>query len=243
MKTAGVVLDLQFNFDRELEDDEVLCPTCSGTSLQIKGIDLAVVTEGNYKVGKFGKHESIHGCDSCYFGVQKKCKHCEGLIGRKKYQCECKGAKNERRYKELERNWATWNKTEKILWSEAAKKYEYLYIDSHDKYLTPDDLMEYLEEMIQDDDSEFELDDIDDLRIYGTTECTIAFDATDIISNGCSNLHEEAYERIDEEKMDELQSFLNNWSESVKNETTTYNADYEVGVIFTKEDYLKSVDK
>lgn len=122
-RTENVQVNLQFNVTRELEENEVLCPVCSGTSLHIEGIPLAQTTNGVYELKKFGKYSTIIGCNSCYFGVQKKCRHCSELMGRMSW-CDCNGSRNERNLENTKKKNVYWDSVKKITYEEALEKYE-----------------------------------------------------------------------------------------------------------------------
>lgn len=233
IRNETVLLDLKLKIIRKLEDDQIICPTCNGTSIHIEGVDLAVVTDGVYKLKDFGKHQTIVGCDNCYYGVQKVCKHCQGMYGRRKYQCDCTGARNERGFIEGQKEWDKWNAASKIFYTEALEACEQLYIDSWDKYVVADDLAEEIQWQL-DDNEDMTIDDIVNLRIYTTYVTQGSFDAESILENVCEELHEEAYDRSMfilpklQEKLDEI-------AKEIESDTTTYFPD-KIGVKLTRAD-------
>ena len=69
------------------------------------------------------------------------------------------------------------------------------------------------------------------LRVYGTYIMELSMDASNIIEDACSDLHEDARDNISVEDQKELQILLDKWCEENKQGTTTYYADYSVSII------------
>ncbi|GAA4878937.1 hypothetical protein GCM10023310_68790 [Paenibacillus vulneris] len=236
IRTETVNVNLQFNITRELEDNEVLCPTCSGTSLHIEGVPLAQTTNGVYELKKFGKCTTIVGCSSCYFGVQKKCLHCDKLLGRNSY-CTCDKSRYEQRYKQEQKEIESWSRTNKITYDEALQKYEMIFIDRVEKYCSPDELAEYLQWYL-DDNEDLTIDDILSLRIYGTYTTQASFDAYSILENATEELHEDAFNRA-EYVIEDMQEYLNKVANEIKIDTKTFFPDEKNGIQLTIADINK----
>jgi hypothetical protein len=232
-RTESVLLDLKLKIERKLEENEVICPTCNGTSIHIEGVNLAVISDGVYKLKNFGKYEAIVGCNDCYSGIQKVCKHCKGLYGRRKYQCDCDGARNERGFIEGQKEWDKWRATSKISYSEAVEKCEQFYIETWEKYVSVDDLADEIQLQL-DDNEDMTIEDVINLRIYTTYVTQGSFDAESILEGVCEELHEDAYDRSSfilpklQEKLDEI-------AKEIESDTTTYFSD-KIGINLTKED-------
>ena len=102
-----------------------------------------------------------------------------------------------------------------------------IYIDNYDKYL----MVEELEEWILDkEDENGQLIIREELRVYGTQSIELSIDASDIIENACSDLHKDARDNISDEDQKELQVLLDKWFENNKQGTTSYYADFSVGI-------------
>jgi len=56
-------------------------------------------------------------------------------------------------------------------------------------------------------------------------------DASNIIEDACSDLHEDAMDNISNKDQEELQALLDKWCEENSAGTTSYYADYKVGII------------
>jgi RNA polymerase subunit RPABC4/transcription elongation factor Spt4 len=234
IRTESVLLDLKLKIERKLEENEVICPRCNGTSIHIEGVDLAVISDGVYKLKDFGKHETIVGCNDCYYGIQKVCKHCQGLYGRRKYQCDCDGAKSERRYLQSQKDMEKWNTIPKISYKDALEKYTQLYIENFDCFVQVDCLSEELEWRIEEDEEI----DIEHLRVYGTSVTHAEFDAIHILESACDNLHEDAYERASSNvDMNKMQVYLDEIAKLIESDTTTYHPNYNVGILLIKDDF------
>lgn len=66
--------------------------------------------------------------------------------------------------------------------------------------------------------------------VWGTYKEKIRIDAYNIAEDACEELHEDAYDSIDTESLEELQSFLDQWCEK-QTGTTTYFPDYDCCII------------
>ena len=221
-------IDVSFNLklQKDLQKHEVICSHCGGTGLQVDNNPFGLKGE-NSKIHFPYKQQTIVGCRHCYNGVQQKCLHCDKIFERQEYRCDCEKSKQERGQKQYEKDLEIWNKAKKITFEQALNDYTLVYIENYDKYLAPEEVQEYL------DDKEFDNEPIqrNNIWIYGTSAIDMSIDASDIIENACSDLHEEAENNISRQGMEELQTFLDQWCEKYGAGTTTYYADYKVGIL------------
>jgi hypothetical protein len=163
----------------------------------------------------------------------KLCTYCQQPLPRHTNQCNCKEAEAERSKQWFEKELEKFNKAEKISLEEALKKYVFLYIDNLDKYVETDNFEHELEELLGDINEEVDKEEQlkkEVLRIYVTKETKLSLDAPSIVENSVDDLHEEAYDRIGDEKLDELQELLNSWAQTVKDDTLSYYPDYNIAV-------------
>jgi len=217
-------IDVSFNLklQKDLQEHEVICSHCGGTGLQVDDSPFGLKEE-NSKIHFPYKQQTIVGCNHCYNGVQSKCLHCGEILDRGTSQCNCDEARWKREEELWQKDLEVWNKATKISYEQACKDYEMVYIDNYDKYLSPEEIEEYLEE--HDYISKC------DLWIYGTYIMELSIDASDIIEDACSDLHEDAMDNISDEDQKELQSLLDKWCEDNKQGTITYYADFSVGIL------------
>lgn len=169
------------------------------------------------------KKQTIVGCRHCYNGVQKKCSYCGELLGRQS-SCNCEGARQERRQKQYDKDLETWNKAKKISLKQAIQDYVMVYIDNNDKFINIDEFEDWLH------DEEFQLEEVKSLRVYGTYPVDLSMNASNIIEMATEDLHEDAMDNISGEDEKELQDLLDQWCEKNKSGTTTYYADFKVGI-------------
>lgn len=218
-------IDVSFNLklQKDLQEHEVICSHCGGTGLQVDNNPFGLKGE-NSKIHFPYKQQTIVGCRHCYNGVQKKCLLCGKVLDRGSCQCDCEQYKIERKKERQNEDLETWNKTKKISFEEACEKYEMLYVSDYDKYINVDEFEDWLH------DENFQLDEVILLKTYGTYTMDLTMDASDIIENACSDLHEDAMDNISDKDQKELQILLNQWCENNKAGTTTYYADFKVGV-------------
>ncbi|MDD4188272.1 MAG: hypothetical protein PHX04_05925 [Bacilli bacterium] len=222
-------IDVSFNLklQKDLQEDEVICSHCGGTGLQVDDHPFGIKGE-NSKVHFPHKQQTITGCRHCYNGVQTKCLYCETILNRQTYQCNCEKSKYERDQIQYEKELEKWNKAEKISLSQAIEKYEMVYIDNSDDFVNSDELLEWLEER---EEENLQPISRNYLRIYGTYTMDLSMDASSLLEDVCSDLHEDAMDNISDADQKELQTLLDKWCENNKQGTTTYYADYSVGVI------------
>ena len=103
-----------------------------------------------------------------------------------------------------------------------------IYIDNYDTYIITEDLEEWIEDKEDEND---QLISREELRIYGTQSIDLSMDASNIIEDSCSDLHEDAMDNISDEDKNDLQELLDKWCEDNRQGTTSYYADYSVGII------------
>ena len=229
-------IDVSFNLklQKDLQEHEIICSHCGGTGLQVDNNPFGLREEGeqpNYNNhGTLFPHkkQTIVGCRHCYNGVQSKCLHCGRILDRGTSQCNCEKYVQERIQEQHVKDLETWNKAKKIFYEQALNDYVMIYIDNYDKYIMTDELEEWIEN--QEDEND-ELISRRSLRIYGTQIIEIKMDASDIVENACSDLHEDAMDNISGEDEKKLQTLLDQWCEENSSGTTTYYADYKVGII------------
>ena len=222
-------IDVSFNLklQKDLQEHEVICSHCGGTGLQVDDNPFGL-REENSKIHFPYKQQTIRGCNHCYNGVQSKCLHCGKILERQKYRCNCKQSNLERLQEQYDKDLEIWNKAKKISHEQATNDFIMFYIDNYDKYL----MVEELEEWIEDKESEADQSICrEKLRVYGTYIMELSMDASNIIEDACSDLHEDARDNISDEDQKELQVLLDKWCEENKQGTTTYYADYSVSII------------
>ena len=221
-------IDVSFNLklQKDLQEHEIICFHCGGTGLQVDDNPFGLKGE-NSKIHFPYKQQTIIGCNHCYNGVQSKCLHCGKILNRGTSRCDCKQSNLERIQERYNKDLETWNKAKKISLEQACNDFTMIYIDNYDKYL----MVEELEEWILDkEDENGQLIIREELRVYGTQSIELSIDASDIIENACSDLHKDARDNISDEDQKELQVLLDKWFENNKQGTTSYYADFSVGI-------------
>lgn len=224
LRTEYMDVDFNLKLKKDLQEHEVICSHCGGTGLQVDDNPFGIKGE-NSKIHFPHKQQTIVGCNHCYNGVQSKCLHCGKIFKRGTSQCDCEIVKQERLKERHNKDLETWNKAKKISFEEACEKYTMFYIDSHDKYINVDEFEEWIH------DKNYEENELKSLRMYGTYIMDLSMDADDVIENACSDLHEDARDNISVQEEKSLQILLNQWCENNSAGTTTYYADYEVGIL------------
>ena len=222
-------IDILFNLklQKDLQEHEVICSHCGGTGLQVDDNPFGLKEEKR-KIHFPYKQQTIVGCRHCYNGVQSKCLHCEEILSRGTSQCSCEQYNQERLNERHNKDLETWNKAKKISYEQATNDFIMIYIDNYDAYIMTEDLEEWLVDKESDNE---ELISRRSLRIYGTQSIELSIDASSIIEDACSDLHEDAMDNISDSDQKELQVLLDKWCEENKQGTTSYYADFSVGII------------
>ena len=223
-------IDVSFNLklQKDLQEHEIICPHCGGTGLQVDDNPFGLKEE-NSKIHFPYKQQTIVGCRYCYNGVQSKCLHCGKILNRGTSRCDCKQSNLERIQERYNKDLETWNKAKKISLEQAEQDNIMIYIDNYDKYL----MIEELEEWIEDKESEADQSICrEELRVYSTQSIELSMDAFNIIEDACSDLYEDAMDNISDKDQKELQLLLDKWCKDNRQGTTTYYADFKVGIIF-----------
>jgi len=223
IRTEYIDIDFNLKLQKDLQEHEIICSHCGGTGLQVDDNPFGIKGE-NSKVHFPYKQQTIVGCRHCYNGVQSKCLHCGKILIRGTSRCDCEEAKKERIQEQCDKDLEIWNKAKKISFEEASEKYEMFYIHEYDKYINVEDFEDWLY------DSGYEEDEVKSLKVYGTQAIDLSMDASNIIEDACSNLHEDSMDNISDKDQKELQKLLDNWCENNKAGTTTYYADFTVGI-------------
>jgi len=226
IRTEQINVSFNLKLQKDLQEHEIICSHCGGTGLQVDNNPFGIKEE-NSKIHFPYKQQVIRGCNHCYNGVQSKCLHCGKILSRGTSQCNCKQANLERLQERHVKDLETWNKAKKISYEQAVKDFIMIYIDNYDKYLMVEDLEEWLEDKESDNK---ELISRRSLRIYVTQSIDLSMDASDIIEDACSDLHENAMDNISDEDQKELQMLLDKWCEDNRQGTTSYYVDFSVGI-------------
>lgn len=228
-----VLVDIELLIPKQIEKDlmeyQRICATCKGLGIVIRDNEYGLKEERPqpWIVGFPYKNQSLFPCPDCYNGVQRVCKYC-GAPGSRMYihaetNCQCEGASAERS-QERARKKEHWDKADKICLEEAIKRFELVYIDGPDECVSPEDIMERLDELKQDDP------DLPLPYIWGTCTTELVLpNAYDLVTDACEELHEDALFNISKTEIEELQKSMDRWVEGITG-TTTYWPDFKIAI-------------
>jgi hypothetical protein len=240
IKTEYIDLHVDFKLKKDMKLNEEICNDCKGLGIHIYDARYGLTVNGKSLGGSgfpFNK-ESIVWCSSCYNGVRKRCKHCNDLVDKRWVECQCERSKEERGVASWQIEKANWEKANKISYSESLNKYKMIFVDDWNKYIDTDSLAEeieyWLDDNMKDDTEEDIIEQILNIKIYGTSTCSASFDAESILENATDDLHDEAYSNA-RHIIGELQEALDVAAEKIKDDTGTYNANSE-GIVLTRDD-------
>jgi hypothetical protein len=237
IKTEHVDVNMKFKLKKDMVENEEICTRCGGLGIVSRDSPYGIRKEGesiNFNNPFPFNKQSFTFCPDCYNGVRKRCKHCDCLVPKSYTECQCNKSKEERGVASWQLDLKRWQKSKKNTYDEALKNFEKLYVDNSDSFVDSDELIEHLHDYMEEHD--LKIEDVLDWHIYTTNIFNISFDSHSIVEDACDELHEESYERISDSKFKELQNYLDKWASEVKNETTTYYPNWNIGILLSEED-------
>lgn len=202
---------------KDLQDDERICPTCHGLGVIATHRVYGIKDDPNPEVKGINfpyDNQTLTFCPNCFNGVQSLCEFCGKPI-QKGYinKCDCEQYKAQESEKARQKYVETISKAKEVNLEDVDT---YLYDENSGKFYADTESFaeefecEYgsLEEIIEN------LPDI----LWVTSEQKMSIDASNVIEDACSDLHEDASDNCDYES---LQKALDEWCDK-QSGTTTY---------------------
>lgn len=208
---------------KDLQENQILCPVCKGTGLEITNQPYGLSDDPDKKVGLFPyKNQYIVGCRHCYTGVIDVCEYCGKELPKSSLKCDCDAFVAARNDEILKKEQAVLDKAIKLkCCDEIGKLMEMYYFEG---YPYNEGYFSNIEEFIEWWEGNHEEDGTKPKYVWGTCEVELSLDASDILERACEELHEEARDDISESEIEKLQTFLDNWC-SEQSYTTSYCCD------------------
>jgi hypothetical protein len=216
---------LKNGLKKDLQEHQILCTTCKGTGLAITNNVYGLSDDPDKSKHFPYVNQYIVSCQHCYSGVINLCEYCDAELPRFTTKCDCEKATSVLRSLQLVKEKEHWDKAIKIEHdSEIAFGMEMYYSEV---YPSNDGYFFEWEEFIDRWNDEHEFDEEKPQYVWGTKSINLTLDADSILENACEDLHDEAWNRIEDKK--ELQEFLSMWSKKQKG-TTTYYSDNKYAI-------------
>lgn len=231
MSVKHISIDLTKMFsgtlEKDLNENEAICPICKGLGVvkrnNVFGIDGDTLKDAKNKLFPYN-NQSLAFCPNCYNGVVRLCKFCGKQIERSYIdKCDCEEYKKHIAAKRKLKYQKTINGARKINWNLVS---EYVYDEKSDRFFAnEDEFVDYYWDLYQqgkqcchnfDEYFENEVPKV----LWCCEKSKIEIDATSIVETACEELHEDAYENIDD--IDELQRYLDMWCDKQSGTTTFY---------------------
>ena len=228
---------LPVTLEKDLQDDEIICPVCHGFGILKQDYRFGVKEDDTEKAFKLNwyDNEYLTLCPNCYFGRIKTCKYCGKPLQKQTNRCSCDGYRKQEAEEKRIRYQETINKAKEV---DVDSVTTYLYDEQTDHYFS--EIEDFVNEYK--DSTEFENDEemIANLPevLWVCTKEEITMDAGQIIEDACEELHEDARDCISNKDEKQLQEFLDKWCEKQsekQSETTTYYPCYKEYVKVQKE--------
>lgn len=206
------------SLEKELGENEELCPHCGGTGLIIMNNAL--------------NPQSLMFCPHCSDGVIHHCKFCGNIIPKHYRKCNCAEQRKldceEKERKEAERL-ANAPLAPEDIESEMFFSEDYPYNDGFFS-----EWEQFFEAWLD----EHEVGDKRPEYVWTTKPMNMKIDAVNIIENASEALYEEAYFDVSDDKIQKLQDYLDDWCKTC-GVATTYYPNYEYKVRIPWEDCEK----
>lgn len=240
MKHISIDLSKMFSgtLEKDLAENEKICPVCKGLGVikrnNVFGIRDDMSEEAKKKMFPYNK-QALSPCYNCYSGVIKVCKFCGKQIKREFIdKCDCEEYKRNESNKKKLKYQETINNAKKVNWNSVS---EYVYDEKSDKFFADEnEFTNYYWDLYMEGDHCYNnFDEYFEIEIpkvlWCCEESKIKIYAREIVSNACEELHEDAYERVDD--IDELQKYLDRWCDK-QSGTITYYPCHKMYVEVTK---------
>lgn len=200
---------------KDLTENERICPVCHGLGMKIENNVYGLQGDMS-EIAKRSmfpyKHQALSFCQSCYNGVQRSCKYCGKPYKNQSYlHCDCEGQNKVDEEKRIK----AWN--EKVANAKEVQESDVntmLYCEEEDAYY--DCVDDFFESYANNKDF-FDGDKPNELWVCGIEE--IYIDASNVIEDACSDLHEDANDNCDYKS---LQTLLDSWCKDQTGTTTYY---------------------
>ncbi|WP_201319076.1 hypothetical protein [Paenibacillus sp. EPM92] len=210
---------LKNGLTKDLQDHQIICPVCQGTGLALTEQRYGIKGDPDKRAAFPYTSQYIVGCQNCFTGIVNLCRHCTAQLPRSKSQCDCEKSKAERAAEHSAKARAIFDKAIKVKADdEIAKGMGMYYFDSYpynEGYFSDfDEFFEWWEESHEPGEERPQY-------VWGTDCMGLILDADSILENATEDLHEEAFNRIEEK--DELKAFLEAWCAKQQGTTTYYS--------------------
>lgn len=227
--------------EKDLHDNERICPVCGGLGILKADYPFAIETE-NKKMDWFN-NQYFKWCGFCTFGVQKLCKYCGKPLFNGMPRCNCEGYLAQEREEQAKRYQLLIDRAIEVEFNNDLAYYD----ERSDKYFYDlGDFLEYYWNLYQESDAYyFSFNEYFELHVpkvlWVCEQEMISICVDNILEDACYDLHEDAEESISLEDKKELQNYLDNWC-SEQTGTTTYYPGYVKYVKVKREWFDEMVD-
>ena len=213
-------IELNITLHKNLNNGEELCPTCKGFGVIVK---------------TYLNNQTLVFCNTCFNGVVKRCHLCNKIIPKYKSKCNCEQQREIDRIERKKRLAAELSLVPDAT-PEILAKSSYFYSDD---YGMNEGYFDEWEDFFEDWYDKHSDDDPKNCPMYvwNTEPVDLKIWASDIVSAATEDLYE--YDNISDEKMNELQKYLDEWCATSGYGTTYFKGDYKVKIPW--EEYDKHI--
>lgn len=236
VRKEKVKVSFELDLEKDLLENEIICPKCGGTGLQVDDKPFGLSGEkGKHKSQFPYKKQTIVGCSHCYNGIQKVCGYCDKNLGRA-LNCNCEGCRKEVSDRTRTKTVDTWENSKKVTVAEhLTEDYSNMvYVENLERFFSNiGEVIEFLKGEIEGE--ELDISDVYGVRVYKTWSTGLSFDAHSVIELATDQLHEDAFSNAIVYRK-ELQETLDAFAKKLENDTMTYFPDYGQGISISVND-------
>ncbi len=215
------------NLRKDLHDNEEICPYCFGTGMTIEDNPYGLSDDPDRSHGFLPyKHQAISFCQHCYNGVVNRCKLCGEILPKGHLKHNCEKQRELDAVEQAKKSAEMLNNAPIATDAELAQPHGFYFegYPQNDGYFF--DWEDFFEYWFDDQEHDTERPEFVWLAIGEP----FRIDAQDVIDSATEDLYEDASERISDESVKDLQTFLDEWCRDSGVGCTYYKSKFKVKI-------------
>jgi len=226
---------------KDLAENEGICPICHGTGMVIRDNPYGLEGDPDKQAGLFPyKHQSIFPCPNCYNGVVKYCPDCGKQLRREYLKCDCEAEQAREHENEHKKYLERVEKAQKCdsntLGSDFVCAYSDYFPYDDGYFANWEEFFEAWYGLIDECKRDGSKIPERPMYVWGTELVEMQFNANDIISSACEELHEDAINEISDLAIRSMQNYFEFWKNRYATRSYCYTYRYAIRIPWEKED-------
>lgn len=201
---------LEHGIVKDLHGDEEICENCHGIGIVLVD-NVYGLKDDPYRTSLFPyTHQSLSFCPKCFNGVVHRCSLCGEIMPRGRTKCDCE-KQREIDLKEREDKIREQFEKAPLLPKDKLSDYEYFYSEC---YTSNNGYFRDFDEFFEDWHEEHEDTDEKPEYVWVTKAEKMSMDAYNIVQNAVEDLYEDAFDYVDNDKLEALQEYLDGFCDN-----------------------------